>query len=477
MSKKLGIQYFRNRGLLPFQAQFAVDFLESEEKPYQELVSPTGTGKMNLAAALIAYQMERGSNKRSLVLAPAQVLNVWQSALSSRLSSELATPTVVDRKTYLQMESLAHEGESPWPTPALILMSIDLAKRDDICASICAISWDLVILDEGHLLRGKRRVLYNSLTKSKAARRVLLLSISPSPFRAVVTKVDLQDVVDWNGRPIYIPFKKVLVPIYYTRTDRERALLVELEQFASAFTSSFRSLILQSAFSSIYSAGRMLRHLSKSWRFLRNKIAHNMHWTNEDLERIYSELSAFVEEPELVRDSPDSMGIPIQEFLTAYSKLESLLDGIEELCEDSKLDTLLVYLNDRIKDGACLCIWTSFATTAEYLHSNIQMVAERRVQCVTGGLDADERRNRLAAFQQDGGILILTDSAAEGVALDCVDECVNYDLPMRPAVLEQRWGRFLRIARKRSFKMTTLVDRSGASTWEEQVLKKLRLSG
>ncbi|GAI13585.1 unnamed protein product, partial [marine sediment metagenome] len=75
------------------------------------------------------------------------------------------------------------------------------------------------------------------------------------------------------------------------------------------------------------------------------------------------------------------------------------------------------------------------------------------------------------------GILILTDSAAEGVALDYVDECVNYDLPMRPAVLEQRWGRFLRIARKRSFKMTTLVDRSGASTWEEQVLKKLRLSG
>lgn len=454
-----------------------MDFLESEDKPYQELVSPASTGKTNLAAALIAYQMERGSNKRSLVLAPAQVLNVWQSALSSWLSPELAPPTVVDRKTYLQMESLAREGESPWPTPALILMSIDLAKRDDICGSICAASWDLVILDEGHLLRGKRRVLCDSLTKSKAARHVLLLSIPPSRFRAAVTKVDLQDIVDWNGRPIYIPFKKVLVPIYYTRTDRERALLDELEQFASGFTSSFRSLILQSAFSSMYSAGRMLRHLSESWRFLRNKIAHNMHWTNEDLERIYSQLSVFAEEPELVKDSPDSMGVPVQEFLTAYNKLESLLDEIEELSEDSKLDTLLVYLNERIKDGACLCIWTSFATTAEYLHSNIQMVAERRVQCVTGGLDADERRNRLAAFQQDGGILILTDSAAEGVALDYVDECVNYDLPMRPAALEQRWGRFLRIARKRSFKMTTLVDRSGASTWEEQVLKKFRLSG
>lgn len=58
MSKKVSIEYFRSKGLLPFQVEFAVKFLQSEEKRYWQLVSPVGAGKTRLAGAIIAHELE-----------------------------------------------------------------------------------------------------------------------------------------------------------------------------------------------------------------------------------------------------------------------------------------------------------------------------------------------------------------------------------------------------------------------------------
>ena len=54
-----------------------------------------------------------------------------------------------------------------------------------------------------------------------------------------------------------------------------------------------------------------------------------------------------------------------------------------------------------------------------------------------------------------------------------VDEALNYDVPVNPIKLEQRWGRFLRIGRKTNLKMVFMRDKSGSLKWEEDLLRKM----
>ena len=83
----------------------------------------------------------------------------------------------------------------------------------------------------------------------------------------------------------------------------------------------------------------------------------------------------------------------------------------------------------------------------------------------------DEKSRRLDLFRIGGGILISTDAMLEGVALQFVDEAMNYDVPVSSIKLEQRWGRFLRIGRISEFRMVFMRDKSEAFPWEENLLK------
>lgn len=482
MAKKISLDYFRAKGLLPFQAEFALSFVEDRNKPYRELVAPTGTGKMIMVVALIAHELEEDAQKRILVLAPTPVLSQWQSQLLTM--GVACTPIIVDRKTYLELESSTPLSETPWPLPAIILMSMDLAKRDDMAINLSGTIWDLVVIDESHLLTGKRKTLFDRLKKSGAAPRALLLTtLAPQLEDDVVTRVRYQDVVDWNGRHLFISFEKKLISVYYHRTEEERIFLNELYEFARQLTGkwSYGKLqeinILRTASSSLYTTEKVLHRLHDIWRPMRNKIMHGVPLADEDVNRIPRQLSLLVEDVEIIDELPDGTTVKPHDFLAMYQKLELLLDQIEEIPSDSKLDALISYVTQRFKGKEThhLCIWSSFVNTVEYLSSNLREVAGE-VYSLTSSLNLTDRQDRTKAFRENGGILITTDAASTGVNLEYVDECINYDLPLNTLVFEQRWGRFLRFGREREFRMVILIDESKALKSEEEFFKTLERS-
>src|SRR5204862_7952370 len=88
-----------------------------------------------------------------------------------------------------------------------------------------------------------------------------------------------------------------------------------------------------------------------------------------------------------------------------------------------------------------------------------------------GGLTNAERAHVQRRFNEEGGILLATDAAAEG--LNVQRRCrliVNYELPWNPARLEQRIGRVDRIGQRRRVHAVTLVARDTA---EDLVIAKL----
>jgi len=487
MTQRENLEYFRDKGLLPFQARIALNFLRSD-KPYWEVIAPTGTGKTRLGVALIAYEMEDRRKKRILVLAPSLALLAnWRSELLSfgmPFTDPTYGPFLIDRKTYLELESSVPVGQSPWPLPAVVLMTIDLAKRDDMITSLTSATWDLAIFDEAHVLVGKRKKVFDRLIEAGAIRRALLLTQIETRLPSdLVTKVKIghKDIVDWSKRPLFASFEKKLTPVYYVRSEEEQIFLSELQTFAEQLSSELaygkrlKKIILRVASSSIYATDRMLRRLSDSWRILRNKISHGMPLADEDVERINRQMSMFTDELWVSDDLSDSLAIRPREFLALYEKLEYLLRQIDMIETDPKLNALISYVRERykLKDKSRLCILSSFADTIEYLRSGFQDLGIHAYS-LTSALELTARMKKMETFLEYGGILLLTDAASEGLGLESIDECLNYDLPADPRMFEQRWARFIRFGREAEFKMVVFIDTSKVLPWEEEQFKTLK---
>jgi superfamily II DNA or RNA helicase len=486
MNNEEYLEYFRAKGLLQFQAKIATSFLKNEDERYWELQAPVGTGKNHLAAALIAHKLEDDANKRILLLAPSSILVNWHATLHS-FGPPFTNPNfnllIVDWKAYLELESSVQVGESPWPLPAVILMSIDLAKRDKMTTNLSSVAWNLLVVDESQGLVGKRRSLFNRLIESGAIHRALLLTSIETQLPSNIikkVKVSYEDLVDSRGHPIFAQIKREVTPVYYLRTEEEQTFLKELQGFVKQLANMrqdeywLRTIILRVASSSIYTTEGMLRRLADSWRLMRNKISHDIPIVEEDIERVHRGLSTVVDDSSIVNELSNSPTVQPAEFLALYQKLESVLRQIEEIESDSKLDTLISYIQEQYesKERKDICVLSSFENTLQYINSSIQNLG-MPVYLSTGAMGLVDRKHNVETFRKTGGILLITDSASEGLELENVDECINYDLPSNPSMFEQRWGRFMRLGRKAEFGMTVFVDRSKALLWEEEQLKTI----
>ncbi len=76
MTKNNNVKFYRSKGMLPYQAEAAINILASKDKPYWQLISPVGTGK-TIVAAVIASEIMKETRNRILVLAPAALLDQW----------------------------------------------------------------------------------------------------------------------------------------------------------------------------------------------------------------------------------------------------------------------------------------------------------------------------------------------------------------------------------------------------------------
>lgn len=474
MTKRVNLSFFRDKGLRPFQVQFAENFLINEDKRYWEIVAPTGIGKTYIGAALIAYEFKKGLNKRFLIIAPSLLLHQWQSLLLS--FAPQCNPLIFDRKTYLEYESKVPIGESPWPLTNVILLSLDFAKRDDIVTKLIEVKWDLVIFDESHLFtKGQRKALFYRFIESGAIHRALLLTQIETKFPGLSinrVKVILSELIDWKGKPLFTPFDKKLTSICYERTEKEKKFLTELQFFAEEINAS---QILRAASSSLFTIERVLFSLKDQWRFLRNKIAHNIPWASEDIDRIQRQLSLISDEPLAFEDFLEDERIKPNEFKVLYNKLESLLLLFEDIPKDTKLEALISHIYDynKIEDVFHLCILSSFSSTVNYISSSLQDL-KKPVFTITGSLEFNEIKDKIKLFRKKGGILITTDAVIRSETFEYVDECINYDFPKDINTFEQRWGRFFRVGRKGKFKMVILRDKTKVFEWENNLINKIK---
>jgi len=168
--------------------------------------------------------------------------------------------------------------------------------------------------------------------------------------------------------------------------------------------------------------------------------------------------SLFEEEP-IDDDVPAAiLGAPgLEDVALEVRSLRALVEAAAAaVSRDSKLAFLRRLL--RRTRGESAVVFTEYRDTLLYLAG----VLPESLQ-LHGGMSAADRTAVQARFNRDGGLLLATDAAAEGLNLQ--GRCrlvINYELPWNPGRLEQRIGRVDRIGQRRVVHAVSLLARDTA---------------
>src|SRR5262245_11193737 len=133
--------------LRPWQLEPALTAIRATSRLL--LADAVGLGK-TIQALLVASELTaRGLVRRVLVLTPASLRDQWADEANRRFG---LTATIFDHAALASVGRVLPIGVNPWSTATLIVSSIDLVKRGDVRASLDAVPFDLLIVDEAHHL-------------------------------------------------------------------------------------------------------------------------------------------------------------------------------------------------------------------------------------------------------------------------------------------------------------------------------------
>ena len=435
-----------------------VESVLREKAPAAILADEVGLGKTIEAGLILKELMLRGLARRALVLAPKALLGQWQQELRERFDEEFA---LTDERSF---RGFAQEQR--------VICSLPQFVRS--FESINARSWDIVIVDEAHLLANPNSKRRRHMGELRARWRLLLTA---TPIANKLT--DLYSLVELVA-PGKLGTPKEFEAEYVADPGTARMLrptkVSQLRQVVGEVMCRTRRVDTDIAFSGRSVATREIVAQPAEDAIISEVTAY--------LRAIYRRLPARGQSRAAVARSADSgrlnRGAVMREIMALQQSLSSgpyaiaqslrsraersgedaaYLTDLANRCESAgsaKEHLLLATLQEIGAEPALL--FTLRLETAARLK---RILAERgrRVEWYVGALSRAERERVIAQF--NGGAidtLIATDAGAEGLNLQ--ERChtlFNYDLHWNPMRIEQRIGRVHRLGQRHDVQVYNFV--------------------
>ncbi|HEX6816897.1 MAG TPA: SNF2-related protein [Ktedonobacterales bacterium] len=442
----------------PYQLRVVESALR-EKAPAVILADEVGLGKTIEAGLILKELILRGLARRALVLAPKALLGQWQQELRERFDEEF---TLTDERGF---RGFAEEE--------LVICSLPQFVRS--FESVNARAWDIVIVDEAHLLanpNSKRRRLMGELR----ARWRLLLTATPiankltdlyslielvAPGKLGTPKeFEAEYVADPGTARVIHPQKvaqfRQVVGEVMCRTRR-----VDTDIAFSGRSVTTREIVARPAEDAVIS--EVTAYLRAIYRRIptrgQPRVAVARSADSGRLNR-----GAVMREIMALQQSLSSSPYAIAQSLRARAQRDgedsAYLTDLANRCESAgsaKESLLLATLLEEIGAEPAL-LFTLRLETASRL-KRVLTERGRRAECYVGSLSRAEREHVVAQFNA-GAIdtLIATDAGAEGLNLQ--ERChtlFNYDLHWNPMRIEQRIGRVHRLGQRHDVQVYNFV--------------------
>jgi superfamily II DNA or RNA helicase len=414
-----------------------------------------GLGKTMEAGWVLLELFVRCEGMRGLVVTPAGLRDQWASELRDHFGLE----TIQADAEWLRASERSRPADvNPWSLPGIYILSIDFAKRPEVLRALEEVTWDLTVLDEAHVASASsdRRAAAHAL----ACRSKRTISLTATPeigdderFRALceIGRVSLAE-------PPVLFFRRTRADVSDSPKRRSRLLRIEptaaerrmhdlLERYTAAVWSEaalrhdhqarlativLRKRALSSAGALATSAGRRLELLAGTAIVPARQLALPL----EDFG------------PQEDEREDEVLGAPgLADARRERRWLAAVAEAARGAARAESKAACLLRLLSRIREP--VIVFTEYRDTLERLERLLRR-AGRPVVTLHGGLDRGERSRVQLAFNRGGLSLLATDAASEGLNLH--HHCrvvIHYELPWRPARMEQRAGRVDRLGQAR----------------------------
>lgn len=447
--------------ILPFQLEPALAMLRHGTLRIL-LADEVGLGKTVQAGILLRELATRERAFRGLIVTPAGLREQWQRELEEKF----ALGTVLADTTWLAIRTRELPADvNPWALPGIYVASLDLVKRPEVLCGLEDVTWDLAVIDEVHNAGEGTGRLAAADAVAARSRRVMLLTATP-PHGDPAHLAAIADLGRLRGAPI-TEFRRtravagsgrktLLLPVQLSPAEQKLHRL--LEHYTSLVWTGtgarhdtrarlaavvLRKRALSSAASLGLSVRRRLALISSPQAPIGEQLA--LPWGDED---------------PLADEAPDDiLGVPgLDDAGRERALLEQIATAADEAAAvESKLAFLLRFV-ERVREP--MVIFTEYRDTLFRIAS---VLAARRPLLLHGEMLPRERTAVQTTFNRDGGILLGTDAASEGLNLH--HRCrlvVHFELPWTPMRLEQRTGRVDRFGQARRVHEVLLVARDTA---------------
>jgi superfamily II DNA or RNA helicase len=470
---------------LPHQIE-AVTKILSRSKPRFLLADDVGLGKTIMAGMVIKELESRKIAKRILIIVPAGLREQWKRELNEKFREKFI---VVD-SDFLRVKK--QEGVGPWLSVVRAIVSMDLAKRNDILEGLRETEWDLIIVDEAHKLtvswkgdsieKTDRYKLGEAL--SDKTRALLFLTATPhngepddffhrirllEPYttkdalRTVLENAMIRrlkrEVFTFDGKELFPPRQSRTVKVSFTPEE---------DEFYWALTNYVRSYYGLALERGSRSAGlaltilqrRVASSMEAAKKSLQRRLQKLMAWGPEIEEKMRYLLSdyedALVEDDEEKRETIESqlLGVTASasrvELQEEIRQLKEVMKLAEQIKTDSKAEKLLEILSSFKAEAPELkiIVFTEYRDTLFYLLERLKN-SGFTVASIHGLMKMQERVKQEKFFKEQANLLVGTDAAGEGLNLQFANIAINYELPWNPNRIEQRIGRVHRYGQKR----------------------------
>ncbi len=442
------------------------------------IADDVGLGKTIEAGLILAELARRRDAPRALVIAPSHLCGQWQQELLARLGLRAH---IADAASLATLTSELPRETNPWSLERLWIAPLDYMKQAHVLESLPPDPWDVVVVDEAHMVTGQSDRRHAVAHLAARSRRVILLTATPrngiDDGRALtgIGALDRRGDCDINTDEIVV-FRRRRSDLGVGRNRRVRRVRVrptDAEEQALDLLDQFARAASAHATSSTADATRLLVSvLTKRALSTSTALALSVERRLAFLDGIHTIVPDAVQGAFDFGDDDDAalcgvIGLSVERERSWMRRLRAA--AWRAARSSRKLSTLARLL--RRADEPAI-VFTEFRDS---LNAAVAALTPAlRVAIAHGALDARELQAALAQFTTgDAQVLVATDVASQGLNLHHRSRWViHLDLPWNPIRLEQRAGRVDRLGQVRDIHVTELTM---AHRWDERF--RVRLGG
>jgi SNF2 family DNA or RNA helicase len=387
------------------------------------LADEVGLGKTIEAGLIIAEYLTRGMVRSLLILTPASLVSQWQLELSEKFNISTITTDARD---------LQQAPEEFWAENPRIVASINTAKSAKHYAFVTNRAWDLVVVDEAHHLKN-RSTLNWKLVNDLQKRFILMLTATPVQ-NSLVELFNLLTLLKPGLLQTEALFKKQYVDSKNGRMPKNPEQLRSL----------MREVMIRNT--------RALVDVKLPKRFATTITVV----PSKQEQQLYEDLSAYLRlqtagldrlsRTNLLMRAGSSPGALADSLKQLSNRLpdEELLSLAKRAAQIKQVEKAKILIEMLGKSRQKTLVFSAHKATSTYLAKALQ-TANIPFAEFQGGMSLKEKDAAIAAFRDEVGVLLASETGGEGRNIQFANAIINYDLPWNPMKIEQRIGRIHRI--------------------------------